>query len=147
MLKNLYSEFLSLLLKSVLTAITASAILTIFIYLVTGDKDVIIVDTFFLYIIYSFPLILIAGFIADVLIKRILKLFYSSNNFILWKFLINIFYAILLSFVLLMIFNNDNLLNLLLLLKSFLLVGFTACIYYMLSNLIYRFKNSKKNTL
>ncbi|WP_029343454.1 hypothetical protein [Exiguobacterium acetylicum] len=89
MLKNLYSTFLFLLLKSLLTAITASAILTVIISLVPepeNDFYSIVVDTFFLYIVYSFPLIFIAGFIADVLIKRILNLFLSTDKFIFLNF-------------------------------------------------------------
>ncbi|QWB31815.1 MULTISPECIES: hypothetical protein [Exiguobacterium] len=143
MLKNLYSTFLFLLLKSLLTAITASAILTVIISLVPepeNDFYSIVVDTFFLYIVYSFPLIFIAGFIADVLIKRILNLFLSTDKFIFFKFLIYIVYALLLSFVLLMIFNDDDSFNFLLFLKSFLTVGSTACIFYLMSTLIYRFK-------
>lgn len=79
MFKKIYSKFFSLLVKSILTAITISAILTIAIYLTIGREDdayFIIVDTFLLYTVYSFPLIFIAGFIADVVIKRIIKFFF-----------------------------------------------------------------------
>lgn len=146
MFKKFFFKYLFLILKSILTAVIVSAVLAIVIFFSVGKNlgegvYFSAVDIFYIYTIYSFPLILIAGFITDVLIKQIISLFYSNKHYVLWKVLIYIFYTIIIAFILVLIFNNENSLNLLNLSKSTTIVWFTAFIYYILTNLINRFKD------
>lgn len=147
-MKNIYSKFLFYIFNLLFTTIIVSATLTIIIYFSVGrnlgeDTYFSTSDMFFIYTIYSFPLILITISIKNVFIKRIVSLFYSSKYYVLWKIFIYILYTVIISFILLLIFNNENPLNLLNLLKAFLIVGFTTFVNYFLTKLNSWLKNVK----